>query len=75
MMEIQSITIQQLDKFSNVVAENETAIGALMERIGVIQADPTQHNIAGIQEIRSLVQQTLPHLRMVDAAFRGLSDS
>jgi hypothetical protein len=75
MMEIQTITIQQLDKFSKVVSENETAIGALMERIRAIQADPTQHNIAGAQEIASLMQQTLPHSRMVDAAYRSLSES
>jgi hypothetical protein len=75
MMEIQTITIQQLDKFSKVVAENETAIGALLERIRVIQADPAQHNLVGAQEIRSLMQQTLPHSRMVETAYRILSDS
>ena len=74
-MEIQSITIQQLDKFLKVVAENEAAIGRLMERIRVIQADPAQHNLIGAQEIRNLMQQILPHSRMVDAAYRSLSDS
>jgi hypothetical protein len=74
-MEIQSITIQQLDKFSKVVAENEAAIGRLMEQIRVIQADPTQHNLVGAQEIRSLMQQTMPHSLMVDAAYRSLSES
>jgi len=72
MTEIKTITIQNFDRFSKVVAENETAIGALLERIRVIQADPKQHNIAGAKEIASLMQQTLPHSQRVDAAYRSL---
>jgi hypothetical protein len=74
-MEIQSIKIQQLDKFTKVVAENEAAIGRLMERVRAIQADPKQNNLVGAEEIRDIMRQALTHSRLVDAAYLGLSDS